>query len=88
MSQLNFPCNKCGQCCKHIDRIPQLSDFDNGDGVCIHLENNLCSIYEHRPEICNVKVMYEKYYTQFYSQEEFYRANIIICEKLQRKDNK
>lgn len=58
-----FPCSKCGECCRHINLIPQLSEFDRGDGICIHLSGNLCDIYEQRPEICRVDVMYQKYYS-------------------------
>ena len=44
-----FECDKCGICCKHIDSIPQLKDFDSGNGRCIHLlDNNLCEIYFER----------------------------------------
>lgn len=32
------------------------------DGACIHLtQDNKCSIYETRPEICRVDKMYERY---------------------------
>ena len=58
-----FECDKCGICCKHIDSIPQLKDFDSGNGRCIHLlDNNLCEIYFERPDICNVERMYEIYF--------------------------
>lgn len=41
-----FACDRCGICCQHIDLIPQLKEFDSGNGRCVHLsENNLCEIY-------------------------------------------
>lgn len=41
-----FNCNKCGLCCKNIDKIPELKEFNLGNGVCKHLTNeNLCNIY-------------------------------------------
>lgn len=80
-----FPCSKCGECCRHINLIPQLSEFDRGDGICIHLSGNLCDIYEQRPEICRVDVMYQKYYSEQYSRDTFYRLNMEVCAKLQQK---
>ncbi len=46
-----FECWKCGACCKLAGfKAPEL---DRGDGACIHLtDDNLCSIYENRPDIC------------------------------------
>ena len=55
----------------------------NADGSCKYLINNDCSIYENRPEFCNVKVMYEKYYQNDYSLQEFYQLNADVCNQLQ-----
>lgn len=77
-----FPCNQCGECCRHIDQIPQLATFDLGNGICRYLQGNLCSIYEIRPEICRVDIMYERYFKMLYTREEFYQMNIRGCQKL------
>ncbi len=78
-----FLCSQCGECCRHIDLIPQLAEFDRGDGICIHLSGNLCNIYENRPEICGVDVMYKKYFSALYSREFFYQLNMDVCKELQ-----
>ena len=53
-----FDCDKCGLCCRNIHKIPQLKEYDLGNGVCRYLtSNNLCSIYENRPDIYNSKKM-------------------------------
>jgi len=78
-----FPCSQCGECCRHIDLIPQLAEFDRGDGICIHLSGNLCNIYENRPEICCVDVMYDEYFSALCSRELFYQLNMDVCKKLQ-----
>ena len=78
-----FPCSQCGECCRHIDLIPQLTEFDRGDGVCIHLSGNLCNIYESRPEICCVDVMYQNYFAALYSRELFYQINMDVCKEFQ-----
>lgn len=80
-----FPCSKCGECCRHIDLVPELASFDRGDGVCIHMKDNLCDIYENRPDICCVDTMYEKQYSRLYSREIFYRMNLEACRELQKK---
>lgn len=78
-----FPCSQCGECCRHIDLIPLLAPFDRGDGVCVHLRGDLCAIYEDRPEICCVDTMYERYFSEAYTREGFYRLNLRVCQALQ-----
>lgn len=77
-----FNCDACGACCRHIDHIPQLSAFDDGSGACVHLNGNLCDIYENRPVVCRVDVMYEKYYSTQYTRDEFYKINEVACQEL------
>lgn len=84
---MKFSCTKCGECCRHIDKIPQLASFDSGNGICIYLKDNLCSIYNHRPDICRVDVMYKKYYWQYYTIEEYYLLNQYMCDFLQYSVN-
>ncbi|WP_300796397.1 YkgJ family cysteine cluster protein [Helicobacter sp. UBA3407] len=74
-----FPCTHCGICCKHI------TNFDMGNGICKHLnlQSNECEIYENRPDICRVDVIFEKVYRKFFSKSEFYALNISACEALQ-----
>lgn len=56
-----FICTKCGICCKNIDKVPELADFDLGNGTCKYLtKDNTCAIYLSRPDICSVEKMYEK----------------------------
>ena len=84
-----FECDKCGICCKHIDSIPQLKDFDSGNGRCIHLlDNILCEIYFERPDICNVERMYEIYFKESMSKEEYMRQNKLGCNELKQKYKK
>lgn len=83
MNDAQFPCTSCGLCCRHISHIEPLAKFDRGDGVCIHLNDNLCSIYLDRPEICRIDVMYQKEYQAYFTQEQFYQANLKVCKDLQ-----
>ena len=51
-----------------------------------YLKDNICTIYDHRPTICNVDLMYEKYYKEYMSKEKFYELNSQVCTKL-KEDN-
>lgn len=77
-----FPCDKCGGCCRNLDKSEIYSELDRGDGICKYLVGNLCSIYEKRPLLCRVDECYEKYFYQWMSREDYYRLNIEECKKL------
>lgn len=79
-----FKCNKCGLCCKNIRKSVIYSHLDRGDGVCKYFcdETHLCSIYENRPDICNVDKMYEMHYSKILPINEFYKLNKECCIKL------
>ena len=84
---MDFKCDKCGICCKMLTGIPQLAAFDRGDGVCIHLKDNLCSIYESRPDICNVEKMYVFFKEQM-SEEEYLQLMSDSCKVLKQAAGK
>lgn len=78
-----FICTKCGMCCRNIDLIPELKEYDIGNGTCVYLsENNLCTIYDDRPEICNVDKMFEKKYKMIMTREEYEKINEEGCKAL------
>jgi uncharacterized protein len=80
-----FDCHRCGACCKLTNLSEQGTDLDISDGVCRHFDelNNICKIYETRPEICNVSVMYEKFYKSRYDWTTFSQTNQEICQHLE-----
>ena len=47
-------------------------EWADEDGICKYLRDNLCSIYEQRPEICRVKN---------YTKE---KELTMACEKIRR----
>lgn len=77
-----FPCTKCGECCRNIANVPELEEYDLGNGVCKFLVGNICSIYNSRPDICRVDKMYDDIFHIMFTKEEFYRLNIDACEWL------
>lgn len=80
---MEFCSDKCGKCCRLLGGIPQLAAFDRGDGVCIHLQGNLCDIYESRPDICNVKKMYSRFSNKL-SFDEYMDVMNESCEYLKK----
>ena len=77
-----FKCNKCGICCRNLDKSDLYKQLDRGDGVCKYLNKNLCSIYQERPLICRIDESYEAYFSEVYSKEEYYKLNYEACQKL------
>ena len=88
MSDVKFPCEKCGECCRHISGIPELAEYDRGDGVCVHLKGVLCEIYDHRPDICNVETMFRKVFSKLMTREEFFAKNLDACKVLMKMNGK
>lgn len=82
---MEFVCDKCGICCQSLKGAELYKDLDDGTGVCRYFDKTtkLCTIYDHRPEKCNVKDMY-KYAADRYSYDEYVQLNIKSCEELRR----
>lgn len=64
-----------------------MESFDRGDGVCIYLQGNLCSVYDMRPNICNAEYMFQHYFSKKMSRAEFERESVASCEKIKAKFN-
>lgn len=80
MSTNKFPCVGCGACCRklHLLKEEQLKDVGleaREDGSCVNLkEDNSCSIYEDRPDICIVSNRGTDY-----TSEEYNKIVADIC---------
>ena len=86
----SFKCEKCGACCRTVGLIEEAKFLDRGDGVCKYLDkNNLCMIYEFRPEICRVDKMYKRYKNTM-TWDEYLELSYESCDKLRKyeKDKK
>ena len=85
---MSFNCDKCGLCCRRVGRFPFMKEYDRGDGVCRYLTtDNLCAIYENRPLICNVGLLYEKFYSNVMSREEYDLLNSEACASMKSSAN-
>jgi len=79
-----FPCSKCGLCCKilkdiKVNNFPYIIDET---GKCEKLtDDNLCSVYDNRPFICNIEEVTERIGI---NKSEFYKLNIEMCNKIKK----
>lgn len=81
-----FECDKCGCCCRHLDRSELYKELDRGDGICKYLEGNICSIYETRPALCRVDLSYEMYFRPYMDKQQYYKLNTEACKKLKKEE--
>ena len=83
---MRFVCDKCGLCCQSLKWHELYKDLDDGTGICKYFDKttNLCNIYYHRPEKCNVEAMY-KYFADKLTFNEWINLNIISCQELKQK---
>ena len=79
-----FDCKRCGCCCRNLDKSKLYASMDRGDGVCIYLKGNDCSIYENRPLLCRIDASYELMFKNFMTKEDYYCINKGACEKIKR----
>lgn len=77
-----YPCKKCGLCCRYTRLLPALAKYDRGDGVCKFLkEDNTCSIYATRPDVCNGRYVYETYCSGM-DVESFHKMIAMYCQEI------
>jgi Fe-S-cluster containining protein len=79
-----FSCDKCGKCCKNLNKSPVYADLDIGNGTCRYLNANLCSIYNKRPLLCRIDECYELFYKDKMTRNEFYKVNHDFCIKIKK----
>lgn len=80
-----FKCDKCGECCRNLNKSELYKELNRGDGTCVYLKDNICSIYEERPLLCRIDECFQIYFKSQYSLEEYYDLNYKVCRKLQKQ---
>ncbi|MGL5051793.1 MAG: hypothetical protein ACRC6E_14370 [Fusobacteriaceae bacterium] len=50
--------------------------------VIILIRKKICTIYEKRPLLCNLKESYSKYFSEIYTEEDFFELNLDACKKI------
>ncbi len=81
-----FKCDKCGLCCKNLDKSPLYAELHNGDGICKYLESDICSIYLTRPIICRVDESYEVFFKNSMSRDKYEELNYEVCNLLKQSE--
>ncbi|MEG0181109.1 MAG: YkgJ family cysteine cluster protein [Peptostreptococcaceae bacterium] len=81
-----YKCERCGSCCRNISKSDLYKELDRGDGVCKFLKDNLCSIYEKRPLICNIDKSYDYYFSNLMERQEYYNLNSLGCKKIKHRE--
>jgi Fe-S-cluster containining protein len=78
---MDFPCNSCGACCRHL---PASSSLNRGDGTCQHYNagSSQCAIYAQRPLICRVDEMYQQHLAATMSRRVYYLLQAEACASL------
>lgn len=77
-----FKCEHCGCCCRHLNMNKMYASLDRGDGICKYLKGNDCTIYEHRPLLCQIDKSYDYFFSNVMTREEYYQLNKRVCKKL------
>ncbi|MCK8828088.1 YkgJ family cysteine cluster protein [Natroniella acetigena] len=83
-----FSCKKCGSCCRTISDIEELEEYDLGDGSCKYLKNNICLIYNERPEVCRVDKIYLKYFKENMKLKDYHKKISQLCSRIKNMNNK
>lgn len=83
-----FVCDCCGLCCMNLNKSELYSDLDRGDGICRYfdIDSKLCTIYDERPDKCNVDKIYVKFFKDKMTIEQYYQMNYVACGDLKKKE--
>lgn len=80
---MGFPCTSCGLCCHQAAKLkkvdPGFPYEARPDGSCEKLIGRLCSVYDHRPDICNIDKTVERFGLD---KRRFYEKNAEACNAL------
>lgn len=89
IEKIIFNCDKCGICCKNLDKNEIYATLNRGDGVCKNLDENtnLCKIYNNRPLLCNVVEAYKKIFSKYLSYTKYEKLNKENCKILRNQNN-
>jgi len=70
-SKKKFRCSGCGACCRRVGHLN---------------EEGQCNVYDSRPDICRVDVMYKKKWSKTMTREEAYNLEAKYCNQFVKAD--
>jgi len=79
---MKFLCSQCGACCRNAGKMDGAKHGlpIKEDGSCANLINNMCSIYDDRPDICRVDKLHNK--SIFQTKKQYFKQVTKICHDL------
>ena len=79
---MNFLCSSCGACCRAAGKMDGAKHGlpIKKDGSCGNLIDNICSIYNDRPDICRVDKLHNK--SIFQTKKQYFKKVTEICHEL------
>ena len=77
-----FKCDKCGKCCRNLNKSSIYTNLHNGNGICRYLNGNECSIYDKRPLVCRVDESYNVYFKDKIDYSSYLQLNYESCQIL------
>ena len=77
-----FKCDKCGKCCRNLNKSSIYINLHNGNGICRYLNGNECSIYDKRPLVCRVDESYNVYFKDKIDYSSYLQLNYESCQIL------
>ena len=80
-----FKCDKCGECCRNLNKSPLYNNLHDGSGVCRYLKGNICSIYEERLILCRVDESYNIFFKDTMTLDKYYKLNYKSCMRLKKQ---
>ena len=86
---MEFICTQCGACFRGAKVLKIAGLPVKKDGSCGYLKNNLCSIYENRPDICNVNKLRDTHVKEHgvdITKKDWYIHTSKMCNILIKKD--
>jgi Fe-S-cluster containining protein len=67
---------------KYVQEVADFPySFDTG-GACEKLVNGQCSVYENRPDICNVEVTWQKHHSHGISKQNYFLSAAMVCNQM------
>lgn len=93
-----FTCLRCGACCRNVERWKKKSQklseylgvelnfpFNDINGICEYLsKDNMCSIYNQRPNVCRTDYVFALLRNRGVSTKELVFLQKLACETNRR----
>lgn len=85
-NDIKFICDKCGVCCIVAVKTGMVPKNEDGTACKFLTEDNLCSIYNDRPNFCDVNYMIKFVYkNNGLSIKEGIKDTVNLCKEVRRK---